>query len=299
MYIDKWRNKLITENKSPLTIKGYEEALLLFLNYIKTEIFIIEKSDIYQFIAYRQQCGISIDTIKKEIAGIKNYFKYLLNEEIISSNPTIDIKIKGENRKLPNYHSINVMNDVLDNPVKPDPKYKANQIRDLALVEIAYSSGLRLEELHSLELSKINTDEKLLRITGKGNKERSVPIGSKALQALELWLLERNHIMQKNLSQNHDYVFTTTTGKQLSRTQINERVKKLFRDKGITQKSNPHTLRHTFATHLLSSKVGIRDIQEMLGHADLNTTQIYTFVDETTMKEEYSNTHPRAKNRPL
>ncbi|WP_052663016.1 tyrosine-type recombinase/integrase [Acinetobacter pittii] len=243
MYIDKWRNKLITENKSPLTIKGYEEALVHFLDYIKTDILVIEKSDIYQFIAHRQQCGISIDTIKKEIAGIKNYFKYLFNEEIINSNPTIDIKIKGENKKLPNYHSINVMNDVLDNPVKPDPKYKTNQIRDLALVEIAYSSGLRLEELHSLEICKINTDEKLLRIT-KG-----------------------------------------------------ERVKKLFRDKGITQKSNPHTLRHTFATHLLSSKVGIRDIQEMLGHADLNTTQIYTYVDETTMKEEYNNSHPRAKSR--
>lgn len=296
MNIEKWKEKLIIENKSALTIKDYQESLNSFLNYIKTDIHKIEKADVLQFILYRQQCGVAINTIKKEVAGIKNYFNYLFNTQQIEANPILDVQLKGETKRLPNYHSIDVMNEVLDHPIKPEPKYRLNQIRDLALVEIAYSSGLRLEEIHCLQLNHINMSNQLLKVLGKGQKERIVPIGSKAIKALKLWLKERDLIMQKYLNQHHDYVFTTTTGKQLSRSQISDRIKKLFKDKGITQKSNPHVLRHTFATHLLSSKVGIRDIQEMLGHADLNTTQIYTFVDEATLKEEYNNSHPRAKH---
>lgn len=296
-YLEKWINNLTIENKSNLTIKAYRESIELLFSHLELELNLIDKSDIRDFIGHRVDNGISNSTIRKNIAGIKSYFSFLFENKLIQENPTIDIKIKKEGSKLPNFHSIDTMNKVLENTTPINQKYKKNWIRDLALVEIAYSSGLRLEELHNLEINRINQELKLIRVIGKGNKERIIPLGSKAINALNNWLSIRKKIFEKYKNISHDYVFTTTTGRQLSRTQIGDRIKHLFKSNGITQKSNPHVLRHSFATHLLSNKVGIRDIQEMLGHTSLNTTQIYTFVDSTLLKEEYSANHPRAQKK--
>ncbi|MDC5278388.1 tyrosine-type recombinase/integrase, partial [Acinetobacter baumannii] len=170
-------------------------------------------------------------------------------------------------------------------------------LRDLTIIEIAYSSGLRLDELHKLEITSVDISQKLMRITGKGNKTRIVPLGTKAIEMYEQWLIERQYILDKNKDNKHNFVFITSTGKQLSRTQINERIKNAFRKIGHTEKCNPHMLRHSFATHLINATVGIRDIQEMLGHDQLNTTQIYTELDTTSLAREYLQAHPRAIKR--
>lgn len=292
--LENWIKSLKIQNISITTIDSYKESTIMFLDYIKVEIIEIESSDILNFIAHRVDSGISKGTIIKNLSGIKSFFKYLYMNGKVPLNPTLDIKIKKDPRRLPTFHSVEIMNEVLDNSIPNNSKYSKNWIRDLALVEIAYSSGLRLAELHSLQISDINQTTNLVRVVGKGDKARVIPIGRKAIDALNKWLKVRSDIMEKNQSEQHLYVFTTTTGRRLSRTQINDRIKHLFKSNGITERSNTHILRHTFATHLINENVGIREIQEMLGHASLNTTQIYTFVDKNMLIREYLKSHPRA-----
>ena len=295
--LSNWLSEYLKENKSKETIYSYRNSLELFFKFTDLSLDKIEPSDVRLFISGRIQKGVTTATIKKNISAIKNFYQYLIKIDILKYNPAEDIKIKSYSKALPKYHDISVINDVLDSNKELDfdrPSSKTIFKRDLALIEITYSSGLRLEEIHSLKIEYIDLVRKQIRVTGKGNKTRIVPVGNKAIEAYKEWLALRSEIMAKNNHQKHTYVFITSTGAQLSRAQINKRIKNAFQLAGYTIQANPHMLRHSFATHLLNNSVGIREIQEMLGHSNLNTTQIYTNLDHTSLANVYKNTHPRA-----
>ncbi|HAV4660410.1 TPA: tyrosine-type recombinase/integrase, partial [Acinetobacter baumannii] len=272
-------------------------SLNLFFEYTNLALEEIEASDIRTFIAYRAQNGVGVSTLKKNISAIRTFFHYLTKEKLINFNPAEDIKIKKSSKVLPKFHEVTVINEVLDSNKNLEFERPSSTVifkRDLALIEIAYSCGLRLEEIHSLQIENVEVKRKQVRVTGKGNKTRIIPLGSKAIEAYLEWLPLREEIMNKDTNQKHNYVFVTTTGAQLSRVQINKRIKNAFKLAGYPIQSNPHMLRHSFATHLINNSVGIREIQEMLGHSNLNTTQIYTDLDHTSMTNVYMDTHPRA-----
>lgn len=293
-----WLIYLRSLNYSQLTIESYINSLNSLFKFFKVKGITesnYSQEEIYSFIRDRLQNNISRTTVQKDIVSIKQYFKFLFENSYISENTTDIIKLKSNGRKLPHIHSIEDMNESLNFPIRPNnPKYEKQFYRDLAIIETIYSSGLRREEIRTLEIKNINYGQKNIKVCGKGNKERIIPIGNKALEAINNWLNIRTQIFQKNKEKTHDYVFTTTTGDILSTSQISVRIKKFLSENQCSGDKKPHSLRHTFATHLLVSGVGIRDVQELLGHSSIKTTEVYTHLDIKDLTKSYNNAHPRA-----
>lgn len=294
-----WTQSLEIRNYSKLTISNYTDSLTLFFNFFaengdKSKS--VGRSDIFDFIRYRVDNSIARTTIQTNIAALKKYFSYLFEQKYILENPMTDINIKKGSRPLPHFHSIEEMNNILSSPQKPkNKKYIRQFYRDLAIVETIYSCGLRLEEVRTLTISNIDFNRRFIRVLGKGNKERVLPIGSNAIGALKKWLKIRVEIFEKNQDQQNNFIFTTTAGKILSRTQISDRIKSFLKNNNIQGKNNAHTIRHSFATHLLCNGADIRTIQELLGHSSISTTETYTHLNTPQLKMAYNKAHPRAK----
>lgn len=244
----------------------------------------LQAIDIRNHIANRHRKGISGKSIQRELSAIRSFYNFLLKKRLVESNPAQHVRAPKQERKLPKVLDVDQVFGLLE--TKPD---SVLEIRDLAMFELFYSSGLRLTELATLEIGDVDLVEQSLRVRhGKGEKQRDLPVGSKAVAAIKKWLDYRPETITKAL-------FTSNKGSQLSQRNIQLRLGRWCKKIGLPEHVHPHMLRHSFASHLLESSQDIRAVQELLGHSNISTTQIYTHLDFQHLAEVYDASHPRAK----
>ena len=281
-YIDylKYERKL-----SDNTLDSYEENLIMFDNYLNKKTSSISADDIRDFLVTLN--GKSDRTRAHYITVLNNYFTFLLSERIIKSNPCEEISQPKLSKKLPNYLTVEEIDELLDIDLETPLDF-----RNKAMLELLYASGLRISELLNLKLNDISFDEDILKVVGKGDKQRIVPIGDVALEYLKLYINEYRSLILR--SKNSEYLFINNNGNQMTRQGFFKILKKQCMLKGIKKEVSPHTLRHSFASHLLNNGADLRTIQELLGHSDISTTQVYTHLINEKLKEDYK-AHPHEK----
>jgi len=271
-------------NYSDNTIKTYENNIEKLINYIgNKDILKLNIDTIEKFIISLELEASSVANI---ISALKAFYNYYIKLGKITTNPMDLIDMPKLVRRLPDYLSESEINNLLD--IKVIDAFSA---RNKAILELLYSSGLRISELVNLELKSIDFDDCIIRVFGKGSKERIIPMNDYAINALKMYIDNYRNLMIKNEVNN--YVFLNNHGKIMTRQGVFKMLKKECMIKGINKNISPHTLRHTFATHLLQNGADLRIIQEILGHSDISTTQIYTHVTNEKLKSDYKEYHPR------
>jgi len=284
----------VEKNLSTNSIISYKTDLKRYINFLFNKESIQDLNSIRQihirnFIRYLNDQNLSSASINRSFSSIRSYHKYLSGEEKISHNPTQLLDPPKISKKLPKVLSIQEV-DVIINSVKLE---ESMGYRDKAILETLYSAGLRVSELCALEMNNILFDSAMLRVLGKGNKERYVPLGSKAIKLINNYCKYiRSLLINKKKTDGN--VFLSKNGKKLTRMTIFNIMKKWTQISGINKDISPHTFRHSFATHLLEGGADLRAVQEMLGHSDISTTQIYTHLDNEYLKEVHRTFHPRA-----
>lgn len=283
----------IEKNLSPNTIEAYERDLNRYLQFIKeaqsiTDLNKVKQKHIRRYLRVLNDVHLSINSINRAFSSIRSFHNYLAGEEIIETNPMLLLNTPKAPRKLPQVLSVQEIETILSTVDTTNNLGK----RDLAILEILYSGGLRVSELCDLKLTDLLLDAEMIRVTGKGNKQRLVPLGPKALQCLnDYYKVVRPGLARKN--QNSGRIFLSRNGKPLTRMMVWIIIKKYVALTNIKKDISPHTFRHSFATHLLEGGADLRAVQEMLGHADISTTQIYTHLDKEYLKEVHRTFHPR------
>lgn len=271
-------------NYSDNTIKTYENNIEKLINYIgNKDILKLNIDTIEKFIISLELEASSVANI---ISALKAFYNYYIKLGKIKTNPMDLIDMPKLVRRLPDYLSESEINNLLD--IKVIDAFSA---RNKAILELLYSSGLRISELVNLELKSIDFDDCIIRVFGKGSKERIIPMNDYAINALKMYIDNYRNLMIKNEVNN--YVFLNNHGKIMTRQGVFKMLKKECMIKGINKNISPHTLRHTFATHMLQNGADLRIIQEILGHSDISTTQIYTHVTNEKLKSDYKEYHPR------
>ena len=283
----------IERGLSQNTRKSYERDLEQYLTFL-TEQHIkdwqaVDRVLILSFLQQLQQSGKSSATIIRMVSSLRRFHQFLRQERFTDHDPMQHIDSPKKQQKLPDTLSLSEVERLIETP---DTK-EVLGIRDRAILEVMYATGLRVSELLGLQLKDLHLSMGLLQTTGKGDKERIVPLGDLAIQWIETYLEEaRPFLTRKHPEESH--LFVNNHGKQLSRQGIWKNLKALVRKAGITKNVTPHTLRHSFATHLLENGADLRTVQELLGHADISTTQIYTHITKKRMTEVYKQHFPRA-----
>ena len=249
----------------------------------------VKLKDLKDFVSWLNDLGMQANTQARVISGLKAFFSYLMQEEIVSDNPTALLATPKTTRKLPdtlNIIEINKLIDAIDAST-------ADGMRNKAIIELLYSCGLRVSELSDLKRSNIYPDTEFIKVVGKGTKERLVPIGGTALKLLQIYIEQiRVHLPIKKGQE--DFVFLNRFGSRLSRISVFNLIKTLAEKIGLNKNVSPHTLRHSFATHLIEGGADLRAVQEMLGHASITTTEIYTHLDRDYLKSVITQFHPRS-----
>lgn len=246
-------------------------------------------ADLRRFITWVNELGMIPSSQARILSGIKAFYKYLLMDDLIKSDPSELLEAPRLRRKLPDTLNINDINNL----IAAIDLSKPEGARNKAILEVLYSCGLRVSELTDLKLSSIYLDIDFIKVTGKGNKERLVPIGGEAIRALKIWIGElRVHVDIKKGEE--DFVFLNRRGTRLSRVYIFMLIKQLAETIGLKKKISPHTFRHSFATHLIEGGADLRAVQEMLGHESITTTEIYTHLDRDYLKSTIIQFHPRS-----
>lgn len=241
---------------------------------------------VYIYVLKRRQDSPA--TIARQIASLKGYFKFLCLENLIESDPTVNLESPKLEKKLPKVLSMAEVDKLLKTP----SGYEPLQLRDKSMLELIYATGLRVSELINLTVKQVNIDLAYVRCMGKGNKERIIPMGSFAAKSIMTYLEKGRPYIIKNPYE--DILFLNHHGQRMTRQGFWKIIKKHARTTGISKEITPHTLRHSFATHLLINGADLRSVQELLGHADISTTQIYTHLTNKRLQEVYKQTHPRA-----
>lgn len=280
------------KNYSDLTINGYLSNLDIFLEYLNENNIKnykeVEYQDIRLFINYLYELNYNNKTISRNISAIRSFFKYLKSNNYIDNNPCTLISNPKLDKKLPkylNYEEINKLLNSFDNN-----NYIG--LRNSLILELLYSTGIRVSEITNIKLNDISISNKTIMITGKGNKQRIVYFGNICLNLLELYLKKSYPILNKN---NSDYLILSKTEKKINDREIRKVVDDAAIIAGIKIKISPHVLRHTFATHMLNEGADLRSVQELLGHENLSTTQVYTHLTNEKIRNVYLNAHPRAR----
>jgi integrase/recombinase XerD len=246
-------------------------------------------ADLRAFITWLNEVGMQANTQARVISGIKSFFGYLMQENIIAEDPTSLLEAPKLSRKLPD--TLNIYE--IDQLIAAIDASKPEGMRNKAIIEMLYGCGLRVTELVELRISNIYAETEFIKVIGKGNKERLVPIGSVALKLLEIYVSQiRVHLTIKK--GHEDFIFLNRSGSRLSRISVFTLIKSLAEKVGIHKNISPHTLRHSFATHLIEGGADLRAVQEMLGHASITTTEIYTHLERDYLKEVITTFHPRA-----
>ncbi len=278
---------------SEKTKESYENDLNVYINYLKNiykEDFKIEcttERDIENFLKHQTTLNDKTTTIAHKLTVIKNFYIYLEREKIIKHNPAASITRPKTIKKLPRVLNDNEIKILLDIPLNDPFDY-----RNKAMLELIYSSGLRVSELINVTVNNLDFTNCIIRIIGKGNKERIIPIGEYSMYYLNLYLEKRCLLLK---DKNDEALFLNNHGKKMTRQGFFIILKKILKDKNLNEDISPHTLRHSFATQLLNHGADLRSIQEMLGHADISTTRIYTHINNDKIKKDYNEYHPRTK----
>ncbi len=272
------------------TIKSYNFDLTKFKNFLDVlkvvSLINLEESHIERFLAYLKKDN-KASTTSRILSSLRQFYDFLIDTSQIKRNPFEYFDSPKLERKLPVVLSIAEIDRILK---QPDEK-NALGLRDKTILEVMYACGLRVSEVLDLKCSNVIVNEGVIRVFGKGSKERIIPIGREALKWIETYLMHSR--LQLANSKSEDYLFLNWRGKRLSRMAIWDIINKYSRLAKIEKQIHPHILRHSFATHLLEGGADLRSIQEMLGHADISTTQIYTHVDISYLKEVHKSFHPR------
>ena len=279
---------------SPHTVEAYQRDLEKLLNYLKQEgktVDDVQLEDLQHFAATLHELGIGPSSQCRILSGVRSFFRFLELDGWREDDPSelLESPVLGEH--LPEVLSEEEV-DMLEGSIDLS-KWEGQ--RNKAIIEVLFSCGLRVSELVNLKLSSIYVDEQYVRVMGKGSKERLVPISPKALRELDLWFVDRN--LMKIKPGEEDYVFLNRRGAHLTRTMILIMIKRQAEESGIQKTISPHTLRHSFATALLEGGADLRAIQAMLGHESIGTTEIYTHIDMSTLRQEILEHHPRNMKR--
>lgn len=283
---------LLERGLSNNTREGYLNDVKKLLNYLNENNLSLKDvslDHLHNFIATLHDLGISSRSQARIISGIKSFFRFLKLENHIDTNPTLLLESPRVGRKLPEVLSIEEIDEMIS---CIDLSTNEGQ-RNRAIIETLYSCGLRVSELINLEINKIFLEEEYIVIKGKGNKERIVPISPTAIHEIKLYLDDRRHLDIKPGEEN--ILFLNRRGRRLTRVMIFYIIKQLAELANIRKEISPHTLRHSFATHLLEGGANLRAIQQMLGHESISTTEIYIHIDRTRLREEILSFHPRNK----
>ncbi len=275
---------------SAFTCEYYEADCKRFFAYLSERSIDFEnlsETHLQQWLMSCHASGKSPRTLSRALAALRGFFVFCIRNDFIKNNPTVNIKVPKDKKTLPETLDVDQIQALLNSPVHSDLEY-----RDLVILELFYSSGLRLSELVQCNLKDFDFQAGMLRVTGKGKKTRIVPVGSKAIQALQQWLKIR-----LVWDPQDDALFISEKGKRLTDRAVQKRVALFGKKHGITVPLHPHQLRHSVASHLLESSQDLRSVQEFLGHANLSTTQIYTALDFQHLAEVYDKAHPRAKKQ--
>ncbi|XOV86252.1 MAG: tyrosine recombinase XerC [Pseudomonadota bacterium] len=280
---------------SPNTVMGYARDLNFLEAFCETNT-IVDWSDlkghhIRSFVALSHRRGSSGKTLQRRLSSIRTFFHFLVRESLAKGNPALDVQAPKTAQKLPRTLDPDQVSSLLS---LAGSTWHAT--RDRAILELFYSSGLRLSELVGADLTSLDPVEGSIRVLGKGSKERLLPVGSHALAALEAWLEVREDLPGKRRTiRDTDALFLSERGTRLNPRSVQARVNHWTRAQGIAGSVHPHMLRHSFASHLLESSGDLRAVQELLGHADISTTQVYTHLNFQHLAEVYDKAHPRAK----
>ncbi len=248
----------------------------------------LDSQHVRMFAARAHASGLNPRSVQRRLSAVRGFFNYLIRERVITANPALDVRAPKAAKRLPGTLDVDQLNHLLDIPPE-----NALAVRDRAIMELFYSSGLRLDELVRLDLTSIDLADRTVRVHGKGSKTRIVPVGRKAAEAIRAWLRERTSLAKTDESA----MFTGKTGARLKHRAVQLRIAYWARRKGLPAHVHPHLFRHSFATHLLESSKDLRGVQELLGHADISTTQIYTHLDFAHLARTYDASHPRAKRK--
>ncbi|EPA8265729.1 tyrosine recombinase XerC [Enterococcus hirae] len=292
---DKFLRYLIVERGySEKTREAYEEDLTNFERFLtesgEDDLLKINHLDVRVYLSYLTDERYSRNSISRKIASLRSFYQYLLKEEVIKENPFSYVHLKKKNLKLPRFFYENEM-QVLFDSVKGE---KTLDLRNQALLEVLYGSGIRLSECSNLKLAEIDFDSEVMLIHGKGNKERYAPLGSFAQDALQEYFEKGRKVLMDKYHKSHDYVFVNHHGEPITPTGIEYVLNQVIKKSSLDSSIHPHMLRHTFATHLLNNGADMRTVQELLGHANLSTTQIYAHVTKESLQKNYRSFHPRA-----
>ena len=279
------------------TVNSYRIDLTQFIKFINVhegsgaQVFDgVKKSTIKSFLSYLMEKGQSPRSISRKLVTVRSFFKFLVRTGIVDSNPASQIKSPKIPKKLPEFLPEEIIKHVLE--AASEKAEIIEDIRDIAIIELLYSTGIRLHELIQLNVHDLDVKEMVVRVRGKGQKDRVIPVGRKAIDSVNNYIcLKRKNVIIKN----NEPLFTSRRGNRLSPRTIQIRLKKLFENVSVGTNITPHILRHTFATHLLNNGADIRAVKELLGHASLSSTQIYTHLKVDQLIKEYKQSHPHAK----
>lgn len=295
--MDEWIKRFLhhigTERRlSPLTVDGYRREITRFRERLAAEGVsdwrVVDESRVRDYVARRHRRGAGAATLQRALSVIRSFYHFLLREGAAAHNPAAGVSAPRATRKLPDALDVDRVSALLEMPAEG-----ALDIRDRAMFELMYSSGLRLAETVSLNVNAVNINDALVQVTGKGAKQRVVPVGAIACRWLRTWLGERAALAAGGESA----LFVGRRGKRLSARAVQARLARWAKIQGLDRPVHPHMLRHSFASHLLESSGDLRAVQELLGHADISTTQVYTHLDFQHLAQVYDQAHPRARRR--
>ena len=282
--INEFKSYLMYEKMfSSNTVNSYVRDLEEFNSFLESEyIKHVTYKDIRSYLAHMYNKKYSSRTISSKLSAIRSFYKYEVNKGVIRDNPCLLISNPKVEKKLPNYLSYNEIETMLEVP----DTFKNNSLRDKLIIEILYSTGIRVSELVNIKVKDIDFYNNQILILGKGNKERYVIFGNTLKDMLKEYI---------SIKSDSEYLITNKYNKKMSTRSIEEIVKKIVKIDGIKNKVTPHTIRHTFATHMLNEGADLRVVQELLGHENLKTTEVYTHVSNERLRSVYLSSHPRAK----
>jgi integrase/recombinase XerC len=286
----------VERNASPLTIKSYSEDLEALSEYLSETLGStpspqdVSTLELRGYIAALHEAGYAKTTIARRLASLRSFFRFGQREGWTKTNPAKPLRNPRKSRSLPHFLSSDDIDRLLGAPPGGEPA----GLRDRAILEVLYSAGLRVSELAGLNSADIDFSGGTLRVRGKGRKERIAPVGSFAERALKDWLAVRR-LSPREKTGPEAPVFVNKFGRRLTTRSVGRMLEKHLRSTGLDRRTTPHTLRHSFATHLLDRGADIRSVQELLGHKSLVTTQIYTHVSTTGLRAAYERAHPRAR----
>ena len=277
------------KNFSLHTIKAYQYDIQKFIEFLTEKSVRVQqatKSDIRDFLSNQYDLGLTKKTVARRLASIKSFYKYLINIEFIDKNPSLFLQSPKLSKELPNFIDEKIIDDLMNQPDIDTLK----GLRDRAIMELFYSTGMRLSELINLDIGSVNTKDHLIKVVGKGNKDRLIPFGKRAKFCIENYLKKRALALKSSFKGTP--LFVNSKNQRVPKRTIQRRVSNYIKLVAEGKRLGPHILRHSFATHLMNKGADIRAVGDLLGHSNLSSTQIYTHVKPERMREIYKQSHP-------